>query len=290
VKPDRDLQSLLSVEEKSLFELQKKYEKMAFDLKIERQKTRQLEKDRSVFKANCNRTSRETVKAMSLTIANLKKIGKGQEKSKQDCLKAKDVKFKELNANMAKTLKDSKSQNIKLAMSVKKLAKQTATVSTLNADIMTKVKECDTLKKDVKNLTSQVTSLGRRCVEVDDRKHEQALEIKKIVRETEAIKMRKFEQGNVLKEQMNVRDHERKLETIEHTHSHRARGKAKDHKRKEDVKKKKAQGGCDELGILHGELRKQNTVNGGCVPNPGTTSISDVSLLSVPSIFGHLLH
>jgi hypothetical protein len=290
VQSETDLQSLLSLAQKSLFELQKKHEKMTFDLKIERQKTRQLEKDRSLFQNNCKKTSRESAKAMSLTIAHLKDIGRSQEKSKQECLKAKDLKYKECSSSLARTLKDSKIQTNELSNLLKKTTKQTSTISTLNADIMSKVKECDILKKDVKTLTTQVKSLGRRCVVVDERKHEQALQLKLIAKETETIKMRKFEQAKVLKEKSNVLDHERKLKTIEHTHSHRSRVKAKDHKRKQDEKKLKVQGGANEMGILHGELRKQSSVNGGCVPNPGTTSMSDVSLFTVlRSTFRHLL-
>jgi hypothetical protein len=54
-------------------------------------------------------------------------------------------------------------------------------------------------------------------------------------------------------------------------------GKAKEQKRKEDAKLKRLQGGSEEMGVLHGELHKQNAMNGGCVPSLGTTPMSEVS-------------
>jgi hypothetical protein len=177
---------------------------MTFDLKIERQKIKMLGKDRSVFQATCKKTSRESAKAMSLTIAHLKDIGRSQDKLEQECLKVKDLKYKECNTSLARTLKGSKNQTTELSNLLKKTTKQTSTISTLNADIMSKVKECDILKKDVKSLTTQVKSLGRRCVVVDERKHEQVLQLKMVAMETETIKMCKFEQAKVLKEESNV--------------------------------------------------------------------------------------
>jgi hypothetical protein len=74
-----------------------------------------------------------------------------------------------------------------------------------------------------------------------------------------------------------MRDHDRKLKTIEFTASTHQRGKAKEQKRKEDAKLKRFQGRSEEMGVLHGELRKQNAENGGCIPNPGMTPMSEVS-------------
>jgi hypothetical protein len=110
---------------------------------------------------------------------------------------------------------------------------------------------------------------------------EHALQLKKIEMETESIKMQKYQQTKVLKEQTNVLEHKRKLKTIAFTARARQSGKAKESKRKLDAKMKKFQGGTDDMGVLHGELRKQNIVNGGCVPNPGTTSLTEVSFFQI---------
>ena len=138
--------------------------------------------------------------------------------------------------------------------------------------------------KENKSLSSQVAILTRRSVEVNERKMEHALQLKKIEMETESIKMQKYQQTKVLKEQTNVLEHERKLKMIAFTARTRQSGKARESKRKLDAKMKKFQGGTDDMGVLHGELRKQNTVNGGCVPNPGTTSLTEVSLFFVTTM------
>jgi hypothetical protein len=39
------------------------------------------------------------------------------------------------------------------------------------------------------------------------------------------------------------------------------------------------------MGVLHRELQKQATANGGCVPNPGTTLIPLVSKLQQSKCF-----
>ncbi len=149
----------------------------------------------------------------------------------------------------------------------------------IRGDIMSKLREWEMYRKEKKSLATQVASLTRKCTEVDDRKMEHALQLEKIKMETENIKLRKYQQTNVLKEQTNVLEHERKLKTIAFTARTRQSGKAKETKRKLDAKLKKFQGGTDDMGVLHGELRKQNTVNSGCVPNPGTTSLTEVSFL-----------
>jgi hypothetical protein len=81
----------------------------------------------------------------------------------------------------------------------------------------------------------------------------------------------------VLKEKTNCLDHQRKLQTIEFTAKTRQEGKENDMKRRQSAKQTKFQGGSDQMGLLHGELKKQAAGNGGCVPNPGTTPIPLVS-------------
>jgi hypothetical protein len=130
-----------------------------------------------------------------------------------------------------------------------------------------------------------MTALNRKCIDVSERKMEHALQLKKIEMETGSIKMRKYQQTKVLKERTNVLDHERKLKTIEFTAKTRQSSKAKEVKRKQDAKLKKFQGGIDDIGALHGEMCKQNIVNGGCVPSPGTTSLTEVSFLLCICLF-----
>jgi streptomycin 6-kinase len=98
---------------------------------------------------------------------------------------------------------------------------------------------------------------------------EHMLQLKRISMEMKTIKMWKFKQTKVLKEQPNVLDHERKLKMIQFTASMHQGKKSQEQKRKQDAKLKKFQGRTEEIGVLHGDLHKQNTVNGGCVPNPG---------------------
>jgi hypothetical protein len=84
---------------------------------------------------------------------------------------------------------------------------------------MSKIRECDMLKEENKTLSSDVTALGRKCLEIDERR---------IHMQVESIKICKYEQTEVLKEQTNMRDHERKLKMIEFTASTRQCGKAKE--------------------------------------------------------------
>jgi hypothetical protein len=70
---ETDLQSLLSIEQKSLYELQKKQEKMMFKLKIGRQQTKMLEKDCNEFRLSCKNTAKQSVDALNLAITHLLK-------------------------------------------------------------------------------------------------------------------------------------------------------------------------------------------------------------------------
>jgi hypothetical protein len=215
---------------------------------------------------------------MNLTITHLKTLTKAQEKSKLDSLKAKDVRFKEVTSQLQKNMKECKKLITIIDNLRKKVSAQGISISNLNGDIVSKIRECDIYKKENKTLTSQMTALNRKCVDVNECKIiEHALQLKMIKMETESIKMHKYQQTKVLKEQMNMLDHKRKLKMIEFTMKTRQTSKTKEVKRKQDTKLKKFQGGTDDMGVLHGELHQQNTMNWGCVPNPGTTSLTEVS-------------
>jgi hypothetical protein len=95
--------------------------------------------------------------------------------------------------------------------------------------------------------------------------------------EMEAVKVQKIEQTKVLKDQTNKQDHKRKLLAISFTAKNHQKDKDDDAKCKHIAKQKKFQGGSSQMGLLLGEICKQMEVNGGCVPNPGTTSIPLVS-------------
>jgi hypothetical protein len=83
----------------------------------------------------------------------------------------------------------------------------------------------------------------------------------------EPIKIHKYQQTKVLKEWTNMLDHKHKLKTIEFTTNICQTRKAEEVKRKQDAKLKKFQGGTtDDMGVLHGELHKQNTMNGDVYP------------------------
>lgn len=279
VRVQEDLQSLLDEKQKSYYDLQKKSEKTMVDLKIERQKTQQLEKDRCAFRSSCKSNAKHTTDALTEALNHHKALAKSQEKSKTESLKSKDSKIKDLNGQLGVNMKSCKKMMVTVDDLRRTVSRHANTISCLRGDIMSKLRECDMYRKENKSLSTQVASLTRKCTEVDERKMEHALQLEKIKMETENIKLRKYQQTNVLKEQTNVLEHERKLKTIAFTARTRQSGKAKETKRKLDAKLKKFQGGTDDMGVLHGELRKQNTVNGGCVPNPGTTSLTEVSFL-----------
>ena len=285
VRIQEDLQSLIDAKQKSNYDLQKKSEKMKVELQIEREKNRQLTKDRASFRSNCKSNAKLSVDAISIANTQLKVLAKAQEKSKTESLKAKDVKFKELNKQLTINMKSCKKMMEKNEDLQRTVSRQSQNITNLKGDIMSKIRECDGYKKENKFLTSQVTAFNRMKLEVDGRKMQHALDLKKIELKRESMKMRNEQHSKVLKEKTNVLEHERKLKTIEFTAKTRESGKVKETKRKLDAKLKKFQAGADDMGVLHGELRKQNAVNGGCVPNPGKTSMSDVSLLLVNDVY-----
>jgi hypothetical protein len=178
-----------------------------------------LEKDRNELRLSCKNTAKQSVDALNLAITHLKTLAKAQEKSKKECLKATDLKIKESNMILQKNLKGCKKLTTTIDSLHKNIGVQASTISNLNWDIMSKIRECDMLKKENKTLSSEVTTLGRKCLDVDERKMQHALELKRISVQVESVKMRKYEQTEVMKEQMNTCDHERKIKTIEFTAS-----------------------------------------------------------------------
>jgi hypothetical protein len=149
---------------------------------------------------------------------------------------------------------------------------------------MAKICECDIIKKENKLLTSQFMALERKSLVIDEHKMEHMLQLKHMVLETELLKVQKLEQTKVLKDQTNHQEHKRKLETIQFTAKARQKGKDKDAKRRHCAKQKKFQGGSDQMSLLLGKIRKQNELNGGKVPTPGTTPITGVSLQQLRNI------
>jgi hypothetical protein len=258
---------------KSLTELQELHAKLSFDFNIERLKTTSLEKDRNIFRSSCRKTANQGVSRLNLEIANLKDSLKTQQKSKQSLLQAKDMKYKDTLVHYRQNLRDNKKQLATIESLNKTHNKHVGTISELNGDIMAKIRECDIFKKENKTLASQVKAFERKSNSFDERKMEHELELKKIALKTEEMKVQSIEKTTVLKEKTHQQDHKRKLHGISFLAKARQRGKDNDEKRKNLAKQKKFQGGSDQMGLLLGEIRKQTDVNGGCVPNPGTTPI-----------------
>ena len=95
VRNNSELQHLLCETNKSLKDLQAQYSKTTLQLSIERLKTTSLEKDRTIFRTSCRTTANQVVKRLTQEISDLKSSIKSQEQSKQNLLKAKDIKFKD---------------------------------------------------------------------------------------------------------------------------------------------------------------------------------------------------
>jgi hypothetical protein len=105
-------------------------------------------------------------------ITHLKSLAKEQEKSKKECLKAKDVKIKESNMVLQKNLKGCKKLTTMIEDLHMKIGVQASMISNLNGDIMSKIRECEMLKKENKTLSLQGMPLDRKGAEVDKRKME----------------------------------------------------------------------------------------------------------------------
>ena len=247
-----DLESLLLQRNKSLTELQELHSTLLFDLNTARLKTKLLEKDCFIFRTTCKKSATQSVTPLNLEIIGLKDLAKTQEKSKQNLLKLKDIKFKETLALYRNNLKANTKLKAKarIAGLQKNHNLQVITISTMNGDLMAKICECNLYKNENKYLTAQVTTFEKRSLDIDKRKMEHVLQLKLIVLETEALKVQKVEQTKVLKDQTNQQEHKRKLQTIFFTAKTRQKGKDKDQKRKHIAKQKKFQGGSNQMGLL----------------------------------------
>jgi hypothetical protein len=276
-----DLQSLLAQKEKTIEVLTAQNTKLTFDLVNERIKTKKFTKDQGTFRTACRATANQAVTRLKLEMTGLKANMKDQEESKKFLLKAKDIKYKESVTVQKNTLKTSQKLTSTIATMQKTHSLQVTSISTLSGDLMAKIRECDLIKKENKALASQNAALERRAVACDERKMEHALQVKQITFETEALKAKKVDKVNVFKDQSNHQAHNRKLEAIQVTAQCRKKNKDDDVNRRQKAKEKKFQGGSDQMGLLLGEIRKQNEVHGGCVPNPGTTPVTGVSFVLV---------
>ena len=217
VRIQEDLQSLLDAKQNSFYDLQKKSEKMKVDLQIEREKTKQLEKERSSFRSTCKSNAKQSVDAITFANTSLKALAKTQEKSKAESLKAKDVKFKALNKQLTLNMRSCKKMLEKNEDLQRTVSRQSQNISNLKGDIMSKIRECDIYKKENKCLTSQLTAFNRMKLEVDERKMQHTIDLKKIELKRESLKMQNDQHSKVLKEKTNVLEHQRKLKTIEFT-------------------------------------------------------------------------
>jgi hypothetical protein len=260
-----DLQSLLAQKEKTIEVLTAQNTKLTFDLVNERIKTKKFTKDQGTFRTACRATANQAVTRLKLEMTGLKANMKDQEESKKFLLKAKDIKYKESVTVQKNTLKTSQKLTSTIATMQKTHSLQVTSISTLSGDLMAKIRECDLIKKENKALASQNAALERRAVAC----------------ETEALKAKKVDKVNVFKDQSNHQAHNRKLEAIQVTAQCRKKNKDDDVNRRQKAKEKKFQGGSDQMGLLLGEIRKQNEVHGGCVPNPGTTPVTGVSFVLV---------
>lgn len=270
-----DVEGLLAVSDKSLRDVKRSNATLTSQLTSLRSKVKTLENERAASKS----TWKAEVANLNLTITTFKQIAKSAERSKQDLLKAKDVKFKETHTLYQKNLKANSKLVDQVAALNRRVSLQIINVSTLNGDLMAKMREVDGLKKEIKSLSLKLGVFAKKSNVNDEKRMEHALQLKRLVKETEELKVRKIEQAKVLKEQTNQMDHKRKLETIEFTATTRQQGKESELNRKQKAKQGKMQVGADQMGVLHGELRKQVASNGGTVPNPGTTPLPMVSVL-----------
>jgi hypothetical protein len=108
---------------------------------------------------------------------------------------------------------------------------------------------------------------------------EHVLQLKQLVIEMEALKVKKLEQSkSKVNKETNVLEHKRKLHTIKFVDSStRQKEKENELKRRQLEKQSKLQGGSDSMEVLHDKLCKQVVSNGGIVPNLGTTPLPLVS-------------
>ena len=86
---------------------------------------------------------------------------------------------------------------------------------------------------------SKITAMGKKSMEVNEKKMEHVLQMKMLAKEMEEIKVWKFENTKILCDKMNEMEHKRKLDTIEFVATTRKKGKEEDVIRKERVKQGK---------------------------------------------------
>jgi hypothetical protein len=99
-KPDMrseiNLQMILVEKENCLEIRQGQHAMLTFELNVKCSKNKALERDHASFKAtSCDTFANQEAVSLNLTIATLKANAKTTEKSKQDMLKSKDVKYKD---------------------------------------------------------------------------------------------------------------------------------------------------------------------------------------------------
>jgi hypothetical protein len=69
---------------------------------------------------------------------------------------------------------------------------QAISISSLDGDRMAKICECDMMKKENKVLNLKVVSFGRKSPEVDEQKMEHQLQLKQLMKEMKALKVKKY--------------------------------------------------------------------------------------------------
>jgi len=87
--------------------LQGQHATLTLNLNIEHSKNTALVRERASFKATCKMVANQEAVSLNLTIVTLKANAKSSEKSKQDLLKAKDVKYKDTFSLYQKNLKSN---------------------------------------------------------------------------------------------------------------------------------------------------------------------------------------
>jgi hypothetical protein len=122
---------------------------LKFKLKVKCNKSKAFKRDCVTFKTSCKLTANQEVARINLIISSFKESVKYTKKSKQDLLKSKDVKQKNLKAN-TKMLDQIQALYKKLNV------QEVISISNLNGDLMAKIWECDMLKKENKVLNLKV--------------------------------------------------------------------------------------------------------------------------------------
>lgn len=277
VQSETDIRKILADAEKRNKVLQGQHATLTMNLNIERSKNQALVRERASFKANTKTIANQEAVGLHLTIRTLKDNARSAEASKKELLKARDIKFNETYGLYQKNLKSHMKLVDQVTVLNKKINERVASISILNGDIAAQYREICALKKDNKALNSKIAALVKKSCDIDEKKMDHALRLKILAKETEELKVLKIEHTKILRDKTNDKEHKRKLETIEFVASTKKKGKEEDVVRKERARQGKLKIGSEQMGLLHGELRKQVASNGGTVPNPGTTPLPMVS-------------